>query len=47
MKPLRDQEEVEEVEPKDTSEEEELREEDQADATNVMSKAIWLEIVLI
>jgi hypothetical protein len=40
MKPLRDKEEVKEVEPKDTSEEEESGEEDQADATTVMRKAI-------
>ena len=39
MKPLRDQEEVEEVELEETSEEEEPREEDQLDATIVMRKA--------
>jgi hypothetical protein len=47
MKPLRDREEVQEVEPKETLEEEEPGEEDQEDATTVMSKAIWLETVLI
>jgi hypothetical protein len=47
MKPLRDREEVEEVELEETSEEEEPGEEDQVDATTVMRKAIWLETVLI
>ena len=47
MKPLRDQEEVEEVEPEQTLEEEKLGEEDQVDATTMMSKATWLEIVFI
>ena len=46
MKPLKDREEVEEVELEETSEEEEPGEEDQVDATMVMSKATWLEIVL-
>jgi hypothetical protein len=47
MKPLRDREEVEEVEPEETSKEEEPREEDQVDSKIVMRKAIWIEIVLI
>jgi hypothetical protein len=47
MKTLRDQEEVEEVDLEDTSEEEEPWEEGQANFINVMSKAIWLETVLI
>jgi hypothetical protein len=47
MKPLRDREEVEEVELEETSEEEELGEEDQVDATIVTSKATWLYIFLI
>jgi hypothetical protein len=46
MKPHRDREEVEEVELEETSEEEETWEEDQVDATNMMSKATWLEIFL-
>jgi hypothetical protein len=45
MKPLRDREEVKEVELEETSEEEESGEEDQVDATTVMSKSTWLEIV--
>ena len=47
MKPLKDREEAEEVEPEDTSKEEEPWEEDQADVTTMMSKAIWLETFLI
>ena len=47
MKTLRDQEEVEEVEPEETLEEGELGEEDQADATTVMNKVTWPEIVLM
>jgi hypothetical protein len=47
MKPLRDREEVERVELEETSKEEELGEENQVDATTVMSKATWIEIVLI
>ena len=47
MKPLRDHEEVEEVELEETSEEEEMGGEDQSYATTVMRKAIWLKIVLI
>jgi hypothetical protein len=47
MKTLRDQEEVEEVELEETSEEEELGEEGQANVITVMSKATWLETVLI
>jgi hypothetical protein len=47
MKPLKDHEEVEEVDPEETLEEEEPVEEDQADSTTVMSKAIWLDTVLI
>jgi hypothetical protein len=47
MKPLRDWEEVEEVELEETSEEEEPGEEDQVDATTVMRKATWLDIFLI
>ena len=35
------------MEPKETSEEEELGEEDQEDVTTVMNKVSWLEIVLI
>jgi L-amino acid N-acyltransferase YncA len=45
--PLRDREEVEEVELEETSEREELGEEDQVDATIVMRKAKWLEIIII
>jgi hypothetical protein len=47
MKPLKDWEEVEEVELEETSEEEESGEEDQVDVTIVMSKVTWLGIVLI
>ena len=47
MKPLRDREEVEEVEPKETLEEEEPGEEDQVVSTTVTSKATWLDIVFI
>jgi hypothetical protein len=47
MKPLRDWEEVEEVELEDTSEEEELGEEDQVDVVTMMSKVTWRGIVLI
>jgi hypothetical protein len=46
MKPLRDWEEVEEVELEETSEEEESGKEDQVDATTVMRKAAWIKIVL-
>jgi hypothetical protein len=46
MKPLRDWEEVEEVELEETLEEEELGEEDQVDSTTVMSKATWPKIFL-
>jgi hypothetical protein len=46
MKPLKDWEEAEEVGPEETSEEEELGEEDQVDATTVMRKVTWLGIVL-
>jgi hypothetical protein len=46
MQPLRDREEVEEVELEETLEEEELGEEDQVDATIMMRKATWMEIFL-
>jgi hypothetical protein len=47
MKPLMDWEEVEEVDLEENLEEEEPVEEDQIDATTVMRKATWLDIVLI
>jgi hypothetical protein len=47
MKPLRDREEVEEVELQETSEEEEPMEEDQVGATTLMRKETWIDIVLI
>jgi hypothetical protein len=46
MKPLKDREEVEEVEFEETSREEEPGKEDQVYATCMMSKATWLEIFL-
>jgi hypothetical protein len=46
MKTLKDREGVEEVKSEETSEDEELREEDQVDATTVMSKVTWIGIVL-
>jgi hypothetical protein len=46
MTPLRDREEVEEVELEETSEVDESGEEDQVYATNVMRKATQLEIFL-
>jgi hypothetical protein len=47
MKPVKDQEEVEEVELEETSEGEKLRKEDQVDATIVMRKGTWLGIFII
>jgi hypothetical protein len=47
MKPLKDQEEIEEVELEDTLEEEEPGGEDQEDATTFMRKSIWIETVPI
>ena len=47
MKTLRDQEEVEEVEPEETLEEEELGEEGQANVITIMRKVTWLETILI
>jgi hypothetical protein len=47
MKPLRDREEVKEVDSEETSQEEEPGGEDQENTTTVMSKAIWLDNVLI
>jgi hypothetical protein len=47
MKTLRDQEEVEEVEPEEISEEEELGEEGQAYVIIVMTKVTWIETSLI
>jgi hypothetical protein len=46
MKPLRDREEVEDMELEKTSEEEEMREEDQVYPTTTMRKETWLDIVL-
>jgi hypothetical protein len=46
MKPLKDREEVEEVGPKETSEEEELGEDNQVYSSTVMIKVTWLGIVL-
>jgi len=47
MKTLRDQEEVEDVEPEETLEEEELGEEGQEDVITMMRKVTWLETILI
>jgi hypothetical protein len=47
MKTLRDQEEVDEVEPEETLEEEELGEESQANVITMMRKATWKETILI
>jgi hypothetical protein len=47
MKPLKDREEVKEVELEDTSKGEEPGEEDQVDATIVMRNVTWIGIVLI
>jgi hypothetical protein len=47
MKTLRDQEEVKEVEPEESLEEEELGEEGQVNVIIVMRKATWLETVII